>query len=129
MHRRGFLTKNGKAALAFGLLPFTGCVSGGRPSGGSNDSLPDASSSRDLEDPIWALGWEIYHGPTGDHILHGGNQTGFHAFTAASMEHELGVVIMTNGDNGWRLNTRVVEHVMERCRVGQLLESNRQQVT
>ena len=62
----------------------------------------------------WALGWEIYHGPKGDQILHGGNQKGFHAFAVASVEQKSGVVIMTNGDNGWKLNTRVVEQVVER---------------
>lgn len=62
----------------------------------------------------WALGWEIYHGPKGDQILHGGNQTGFHAFAAASIERKSGVVIMTNGDSGWKLNNQVVELLMER---------------
>jgi CubicO group peptidase (beta-lactamase class C family) len=66
----------------------------------------------------WALGWEIYHGPKGDQILHGGNQTGFHAFAVASIERRSGMIIMTNGDNGWKLNTRVVEQVMERYLVG-----------
>ena len=62
----------------------------------------------------WALGWEIYHGPKGDQIMHGGNQKGFHAFAVASIERKSGVIIMTNGDNGWKLNTRVIEQVVER---------------
>jgi len=62
----------------------------------------------------WALGWEIYHSPKGNHIMHGGNQTGFHAFAAASIERRSGVVIMTNGDSGWKLNNQVVELLMER---------------
>lgn len=62
----------------------------------------------------WALGWEIYHGPKGDQILHGGNQKGFHAFAAASLERKSGVVIMTNGDSGWKLNNQAVELLMER---------------
>lgn len=62
----------------------------------------------------WALGWEIYHGPKGDQILHGGNQTGFHAFAVASIERRAGLVIMTNGDHGWKLNTRVVEQFADR---------------
>lgn len=62
----------------------------------------------------WALGWEIYHGSKGDLIMHGGNQKGFHAFAVASVERKSGAVIMTNGDNGWRLNARVVEQVIER---------------
>ncbi len=66
----------------------------------------------------WALGWEIYHGPKGDQILHGGNQRGFHAFAVASVERRSGLVIMTNGDNGWKLNAEVVKQVMERYLVG-----------
>jgi len=62
----------------------------------------------------WALGWQIYHGPRGNQILHGGNQKGFHAFAVASVERQSGMVIMTNGDNGWRLNNRVVEQIMKR---------------
>jgi CubicO group peptidase (beta-lactamase class C family) len=62
----------------------------------------------------WALGWEIYRGLKGDLIMHGGNQKGFHAFAVASVERKSGVVIMTNGDNGWKLNTRVIEEVVGR---------------
>jgi CubicO group peptidase (beta-lactamase class C family) len=61
----------------------------------------------------WALGWEIYHGPKGDLIMHGGNQKGFHAFAVASVERKSGVVIMTNGDNGWKLNAHIVEQIVE----------------
>lgn len=66
----------------------------------------------------WALGWEVYHGPKGDLILHGGNQSGFHAFAVASAERKSGMVIMTNGDAGWKLNNQVVEHVMEHYLIG-----------
>jgi hypothetical protein len=55
---------------------------------------------------------------SGDQILHRGNQRGFHAFAVASVEQKSGMVIMTNGDNGWKLNTRVVEQVVERALSG-----------
>jgi CubicO group peptidase (beta-lactamase class C family) len=58
----------------------------------------------------WALGWEIHHGPRGDLIQHEGGQTGFLAFTAASLDRRSGYVILTNGANGWKvfLNERFV---------------------
>ena len=66
----------------------------------------------------WALGWRIFHSRKGDLIVHGGNQKGFHAFAAASVERKSGFVIMTNGDNGWKLNNQVFEQIMERYLVG-----------
>ncbi len=51
----------------------------------------------------WALGWQIRHTGTGNIIQHGGDNTGFHAFVAASIEKRSGWVVMTNGDNGWKL--------------------------
>jgi CubicO group peptidase (beta-lactamase class C family) len=53
----------------------------------------------------WALGWQIQHTKTGDFIQHGGDNKGFHAFTAASVERKFGFIIMTNGENGWRVYT------------------------
>lgn len=61
----------------------------------------------------WALGWQVIHTKNGDLIQHGGNQKGFHALAAASVERKSGFIIMTNGDNGWRLNNQVFEQVME----------------
>jgi CubicO group peptidase (beta-lactamase class C family) len=55
------------------------------------------------EGTSWALGWQIRHTDSGTVIQHGGDNTGFHAFAAASIEHRSGWVVMTNGDNGWRL--------------------------
>jgi hypothetical protein len=55
------------------------------------------------EGTSWALGWQIRHTDSGTVIQHGGDNTGFHAFVAASIEHRSGWVVMTNGDNGWKL--------------------------
>lgn len=51
----------------------------------------------------WALGWEILRSKQGDLIQHGGDNKGFHAFTSASVERKSGFIIMTNGENGWKL--------------------------
>jgi CubicO group peptidase (beta-lactamase class C family) len=51
----------------------------------------------------WALGWQVRHTGTGNIIQHGGDNKGFHAFVAASVEKRTGWVVMTNGDNGWKL--------------------------
>jgi len=48
-----------------------------------------------------ALGWKIRHTEKGDYIIHGGGNPGFAAFVAASVERQCGLVIMTNGDNGY----------------------------
>ena len=48
----------------------------------------------------WGLGWQIQHSDKGSLIMHGGDNKGFHAFVAASVERKRGIVIMTNGENG-----------------------------
>lgn len=48
----------------------------------------------------WALGWQVLHTDYGDVIAHGGDNPGFHSFSAASVERGTGMVIMTNGDSG-----------------------------
>ncbi len=48
----------------------------------------------------WALGWQVLHTDNGPVIAHGGDNPGFHAFAAASVERKTGLVIMTNGDSG-----------------------------
>ena len=47
----------------------------------------------------WALGWQVFHGKSGDVISHGGDNPGFKAFVVASVAHNAGWVILMNGDN------------------------------
>lgn len=51
----------------------------------------------------WALGWQIWHLEQGDLVLHGGDDEGWHSESAFSPERKTGFVILTNGDNGYRL--------------------------
>ena len=51
----------------------------------------------------WALGWEVHSTGQGDLIQHEGGQTGFLAFTAASVDRRSGYVILTNSANGWKV--------------------------
>jgi len=51
----------------------------------------------------WALGWESNDTPGGRLFQHQGGQAGAQAFTAASLERRSGYVILTNGDNGWKV--------------------------
>jgi CubicO group peptidase (beta-lactamase class C family) len=51
----------------------------------------------------WALGWRVAHTPDGDLISHGGDQTGFHSTSEISLAGRSGYVILTNGENGWKL--------------------------
>jgi CubicO group peptidase (beta-lactamase class C family) len=60
----------------------------------------------------WALGWEIQHTKGGDFIQHGGNNKGFHAYASASVEGKYGFVIMTNGDNGWKICGQILHRFL-----------------
>lgn len=53
----------------------------------------------------WALGWQVQQSGV---INHGGDNTGFHAHAVASIENRSGFVIMTNGDRGGSLITKVL---------------------
>jgi CubicO group peptidase (beta-lactamase class C family) len=55
------------------------------------------------ESNSWALGWEVHRTPRGNLIQHEGGQTGFLAFTAASVARRSGYVILTNSANGWKV--------------------------
>jgi len=48
----------------------------------------------------WGLGFEIQQEGHRTYIMHGGDNKGFHSFSAATSNGHFGYVIMTNGDNG-----------------------------
>ena len=55
------------------------------------------------------LGWGIDSTITGDLIYHSGaNQTGFRCYSQFNMREGSGIVIMTNGENGSELWTRLI---------------------
>jgi len=41
-------------------------------------------------------------------IGHGGDVEGSHSFAVASVSHRSGYVVMTNGENGWRLTHQLI---------------------
>ena len=49
----------------------------------------------------WGLGWAIEHTKAGDIIAHSGDNPGYKALTAASVQRQAGFIIMTNGDAGY----------------------------
>lgn len=51
----------------------------------------------------WALGWAIQERKTGNVIVHSGGQDGFKSLTMASVKRRSGFIILTNGDNGWKV--------------------------
>jgi CubicO group peptidase (beta-lactamase class C family) len=55
-----------------------------------------------------ALGWEVVHTDTDDFLVHGGDNSGFHAFAAASRKRKTGYMIMTNGDGGANLIKKLI---------------------
>jgi CubicO group peptidase (beta-lactamase class C family) len=56
----------------------------------------------------WALGWQVQHHPSGTVLSHGGDNPGFKALTAASIERKSGFVILTNSDRGFDVIRRIV---------------------
>ena len=69
-----------------------------------------AASLRDMVRPhakvtdslSWGLGWAIEHKKTGGNILlHSGDNPGFKAQTAASLDQKSALIVMTNGDRGF----------------------------
>jgi CubicO group peptidase (beta-lactamase class C family) len=56
----------------------------------------------------WALGWQVQHKASGDVLSHGGDNPGFKALTAASIEKKSGFVILTNSDRGFDVIRRIV---------------------
>lgn len=55
-----------------------------------------------LTDSVWwGLGWAIEHTKAGDIIAHSGDNPGFKALAAASVQRRAGFIIMTNGDLGY----------------------------
>jgi CubicO group peptidase (beta-lactamase class C family) len=56
----------------------------------------------------WALGWQIQHHPSGAVMSHGGDNPGFKALTAASIERKSGFVILTNSDRGFEVMRKIV---------------------
>lgn len=52
----------------------------------------------------WALGWKIAKtADLGTLVSHGGDQSGFHSLAEMSPSRKSGYVILTNGENGWKL--------------------------
>jgi CubicO group peptidase (beta-lactamase class C family) len=55
-----------------------------------------------------ALGWEVVRNDTDDILVHGGDNSGFHAFAAASRKRKTGYMVMTNGDGGTNLIKKLI---------------------
>jgi hypothetical protein len=52
----------------------------------------------------WALGWKFAQTRDfGALVSHGGDQAGFHATSEFSPARKSGYVVLTNGDQGWKL--------------------------
>ena len=49
----------------------------------------------------WGLGWGIEHTKAGDIVAHSGDNPGYKALTAVSVQRQSGFIIMTNGDAGY----------------------------
>jgi CubicO group peptidase (beta-lactamase class C family) len=63
----------------------------------------------------WALGWAIQERKTGNVIVHSGGQDGFKSLTMASVDRKSGFIVLTNGDNGWKVfHNETFQHWMDR---------------
>ena len=55
-----------------------------------------------LSDSVsWGLGWAIGHTNAGDILCHSGDNPGYKAMAAASVQRKAGFIIITNGDRGF----------------------------
>jgi CubicO group peptidase (beta-lactamase class C family) len=61
----------------------------------------------------WALGWHVERRGDVDLVGHGGDQTGFHSTSEISVAGRSGYVILTNGDNGWKLIRDLAPRISE----------------
>jgi CubicO group peptidase (beta-lactamase class C family) len=59
----------------------------------------------DLRPSSWGLGWQIQDDGL---VKHGGDNRGFHCQAIASRESASGFVVMTNGENGWKIIPRLM---------------------
>ncbi len=62
----------------------------------------------------WGLGWGLEHGAGGDALWQWGDNRGFKGFAIGYRDTGLGIVVLTNGDNGLRLCREVVTRVTGR---------------
>jgi CubicO group peptidase (beta-lactamase class C family) len=80
--------------------------------------------SKHITSISWALGWEVDHWDledrqSGDVINHAGANSGFQAYTAASVKKKSAFVIMTNSENGSKvIENLVVSGPLQRFLVG-----------
>ena len=54
------------------------------------------------------LGWEVVRTDADDILVHGGANSGFHCFAAASRKQKTGYMVMTNGDGGINLIKKLI---------------------
>ena len=76
--------------------------------GSLKEMLRPQVKASDDSSTSWALGWQIQHSEKRDYIVHGGDNYGFHSFSAASVDAKSGYVMMTNGENGSEVLKKVM---------------------
>lgn len=59
----------------------------------------------------WGLGWGIEHSGCGDALWHWGDNDGFDSFAFYFLEQEIGIVILTNSDNGLRICRKILKAI------------------
>lgn len=75
------------------------------------DAIPRPGLARSVA-TYRALGWSLDVTPEGDIVEHSGsNSSGFRSFGQFNPAKGSGLVIMTNGDNGSRIRTAVIERI------------------
>jgi CubicO group peptidase (beta-lactamase class C family) len=73
-------------------------------------AVPDEAAPvpTDPRGTSWALGWQVFPTSDGALIAHGGDGEGAHCIAVASVSHRSAYVLMTNGDNGWKLTHELI---------------------
>ncbi len=72
-------------------------------------STPQVSISSDMS---WGLGLGLQHGEQGDALWHNGQTPGFRSLMVIYPEHGMGVVVLTNSDQGFAVACDVVQRAL-----------------
>jgi len=64
--------------------------------------------TRVSEEISWGLGWGLQQTPAGNAFWHWGNNPGAKSFAIGYAKEGIGVVVLTNSDNGMRLCARAI---------------------
>lgn len=86
-------------------------------SGGESRAARMVEAQVEVDDALdlsWGLGWAVAQEESDTVFFHWGSNPGYKSLAMGSLQHELGMVVLTNGDNGLEIATALVPIVFGR---------------